>query len=65
MKLLKTINIFSDGSFNFCYQPINLIKKNNRNKFQETDYKNFALNQKITTKLATFKKSFSYKNKYI
>ena len=64
MKLLKSINISSDGSCYFRYQPVNLIKKNNRNVFQEIDDKNFKLNKKTTTSSTTFKKSFNYKNKY-
>ena len=64
MKLFKTINIFSDGSFYFRYQQVNFIKKNNRNTFQESDDKNFAFYQKKTTKSNTFKKLFNYKNKY-
>ena len=64
MKLVKTVNISSDGSLHFHYEPITLIKKNNRIIFQEMDDKNFILNKKKATKLNVFRKSFNYKNKY-
>ena len=65
MKILKIINISSDGSIYFSYHPKNLIKKNNKNIFQKNDDKNFILNKKKTTQFSSFEKSSSYKNKYI
>ena len=50
MKLLKIINVSSNGSCYFNYQSINLIKKNNQNIFLKNDDKNFILNKKKKNK---------------
>ena len=65
MKLLKIINISSNGSYYFNYRPISLIKKNNRNIFLKYDDKNFVLNRKRKINSNTFKQSLNYKRKYI
>ena len=65
MKLVKIINVSSNGGFYFHYQNINLVKKNNRNIFQKNDDKNFILNKKKIINYNSFGQSLNYKNKYI
>ena len=65
MKLLKKINVFSNGSFCFCYT---LETSSNNNKlvfFRKVDDKNFALNQKKVTSNIDSKYSLYYKKKYL
>lgn len=64
LKLVKTINVFSNGSIHFRYNLESLIKKNNRNTFSKTDDKNFKLNQKKPTSFTVFSQSLKYKNRY-
>jgi hypothetical protein len=62
MKLFKSINIFSNGSF---YIQSNQIKKSNKPIFKKTDDKNFKFNQKKMTSQNNFSQSINYKKKYI
>ena len=66
MKLLKIIQISSNGSLHFHYDIKDSFKKINRNSLKKNDDKNFKLNQKkIHSSYLFGKKQLSYKKKYV
>lgn len=64
MKIFKTINVSSDGSFYFSYN-IEVALNNKFVHFQKQDDKNFAFNQKKRKKVIDSKYSSYSKKKYL
>lgn len=63
MKFVKKINISSDGSLYFCYQPVT-NPENERIIFKTEDDKNFFFNKKKKFKQFDSRQFYSYKKKY-
>ena len=64
MKIFKSINISSNGSFYF-YHNVEMSLNNKLVNFQKQDDKNFNLNQKKSQKNIESKHSSYYKKKYL
>lgn len=65
MKIVKNINISSNGSLHFYYGLKTSLNNNKLISFKKQDDKNFILNQKEQKKNIESKHSFYYKKKYL
>ena len=61
LKKKKIIQVFSDGSINFCYT---IIKRSKKIDFYTKDHTNFFLNQKNQNQSLS-QSSENFKTKYI
>jgi hypothetical protein len=64
MKLFKKTQVFSNGSYSFCYE-LKISVKNSFTVFQKHDDKNFYLNQKKITSSIDSENSLYYKKRYL